>query len=58
MTTSELLARAAALTAPLPPMPIANVAVTAAAPDGRHADNGRRAAAARMGGSDGGAGGR
>jgi hypothetical protein len=29
----ELLARAAALTAPLPPMPIANVAVTAAAPD-------------------------
>ena len=30
---SELLARAAALTAPLPPMPIANVGVTAAAPD-------------------------
>jgi uncharacterized protein YcbK (DUF882 family) len=29
----ELLVRAAALTAPLPPMPIANVAVTAAAPD-------------------------
>ena len=29
----ELLARAAALTAPLPPMPIASAAVTAAAPD-------------------------
>jgi uncharacterized protein YcbK (DUF882 family) len=29
----ELLARAAALTAPLPPMPIADVVVTAAAPD-------------------------
>ena len=30
---SELLARAAALTAPLPPMPIANVGTAAAAPD-------------------------
>ena len=30
---SELLARAAALTAPLPPMPIANVGAPAAAPD-------------------------
>ena len=30
---SELLTRAAALTAPLPPMPIANVAVTASAPE-------------------------
>ena len=30
---SELLARAAELTAPLPPMPIANIVVTAAAPD-------------------------
>ena len=35
---SELLARAAELTAPLPPMPIANVGATAAAPDERPPD--------------------
>ena len=57
---SELLARAAELTAPLPPMPIPNLGVTVAAPDKTAAapDQRRRAASARLGGSDGGAGGR
>ena len=53
----ELLARAAALTAPLPPMPIANVAATAAPDDSPPPEQRRRAAGAWMGGSDGGAGG-
>jgi uncharacterized protein YcbK (DUF882 family) len=41
----ELLARAAELTAPLPPMPIPNVGVTAAAPDKTAATPGKTAAA-------------
>ena len=55
---SELLARAAALTAPLPPMPIANVGVAAVASNATTADgrrHSRPAAAARMGRSHGGA---